>query len=313
MPRCVFEKRGSIMKTQVSPLARKRLRSTRIAATIFLAPVLVLMLVFIIYPIVDTFITSTYQWNGISSDKVFIGTKNWVDLAKDREFWLAFKNNIVIMICSIAVQLPIGMALATFLDAGGKKLNVFKVIWFLPLLMSSVAIGFLFKYALQTNGGIISTISKLFGGGNVDLLGNPQTALFAVIGVIAWQFTPFYMVYFMAAYSGISYDIYEAAIIDGATRGQYFWRISLPLLVPSMRSAAILSMVGSLKYFDLIYVMTGGGPGTSTELMATYMYKNSFKNFKMGYGSAAAAGMFILITLIALVTMRLLNGKKEEA
>lgn len=308
-----FEKRGSIMKTQVSPLARKRLRSTRIAATIFLAPVLVLMLVFIIYPIVDTFITSTYQWNGISSDKVFIGTKNWVDLAKDREFWLAFKNNIVIMICSIAVQLPIGMALATFLDAGGKKLNVFKVIWFLPLLMSSVAIGFLFKYALQTNGGIISTISKLFGGGNVDLLGNPQTALFAVIGVIAWQFTPFYMVYFMAAYSGISYDIYEAAIIDGATRGQYFWRISLPLLVPSMRSAAILSMVGSLKYFDLIYVMTGGGPGTSTELMATYMYKNSFKNFKMGYGSAAAAGMFILITLIALVTMRLLNGKKEEA
>lgn len=301
------------MKTHVSSLARKRLRSTRIAATVFLAPVIILMLIYIVYPIIDTFVTSTYQWNGISAEKHFIGMKNWADLAKNREFWLAFKNNILIMICSIAIQLPIGMALATFLDAGGKKLNVFKVVWFLPLLMSSVAIGFLFKYALQTNGGIISTLSKMMGGGNIDFLGNPDVALFAVIGVIAWQFTPFYMVYFIAAYSGISFDIYEAAIIDGATRGQYFWRISFPLLVPAMRSAAILSMVGSLKYFDLIWVMTGGGPGTSTELMATYMYKNSFKNFKMGYGSAAAGGMFILITLIALITMRLLNGKKEEA
>ena len=276
-----------------------------------MAPVTILLLVFILYPIIDTFITSGYQWNGISSAKKLIGFENWKTLLADKSFWIAFRNNLVIMVLSIVIQIPIGLALATFLDFGGKKLTVFKVIWFVPLLMSSVAIGFLFTYALATNGGIVSTISGWFGGGNVDLLGNPKTALLTVIIVICWQFTPFYMVYFMAAFTNIPYDVFEAARIDGATRGQYFWRIALPLLVPSMKSAAILSMVGSLKYFDLIYVMTGGGPGTSTELMATYMYKQSFKNFNMGYGSAVAGGMFILISMVSLITMKLLKGKEE--
>ena len=280
-------------------------------AALFLAPVTILMIVYIFYPIVDTFITSTYQWNGISADKKFIGIQNWITLIQDKSFWIAFKNNLIIMVLSIVIQIPLGLALATFLDFGGKKLTIFKVIWFIPLLMSSVAIGFLFTYALATNGGIVSTISGWFGGGNIDLLGNPKTALLTVIAVICWQFTPFYMVYFMAAFTNIPYDVFEAARIDGATRGQYFWRIALPLLVPSMKSAAILSMVGSLKYFDLIYVMTGGGPGTSTELMATYMYKESFSQFNMGYGSAVAGGMFILISMIALITMKLINGKKE--
>ena len=299
------------MKEKGISLLEMRQRNTRKVAALFLAPVTILLIVFILYPIIDTFITSGYQWNGISSAKEFIGFENWKTLLTDKNFWIAFRNNLVIMVLSIVIRIPIGLALATFLDFGGKKLTIFKVIWFVPLLMSSVAIGFLFTYALATNGGIVSTISGWFGGGNIDLLGNPKTALLTVIIVICWQFTPFYMVYFMAAFTNIPYDVFEAARIDGATRGQYFWRIALPLLVPSMKSAAILSMVGSLKYFDLIYVMTGGGPGTSTELMATYMYKQSFKNFNMGYGSAVAGGMFILISMVALITMKLLKGKEE--
>ena len=299
------------MKEKSTSLLVIRQRNTRKVAALFLAPVTILMVIYIFYPIVDTFITSTYQWNGISADRKFIGIQNWITLLQDKSFWIAFKNNLIIMVLSIVIQIPLGLALATFLDFGGKKLTVFKVIWFIPLLMSSVAIGFLFTYALATNGGIVSTISGWFRGGNIDLLGNPKTALLTVIAVICWQFTPFYMVYFMAAFTNIPYDVFEAARIDGATRGQYFWKIALPLLVPSMKSAAILSMVGSLKYFDLIYVMTGGGPGTSTELMATYMYKESFSNFNMGYGSAVAGGMFILISMIALITMKLINGKKE--
>ena len=299
------------MKEKSTSLLVIRQRNTRKVAALFLAPVTILMVIYIFYPIVDTFITSTYQWNGISADRKFIGIQNWITLLQDKSFWIAFKNNLIIMVLSIVIQIPLGLALATFLDFGGKKLTVFKVIWFIPLLMSSVAIGFLFTYALATNGGIVSTISGWFGGGNIDLLGNPKTALLTVIAVICWLFTPFYMVHFMAAFTNIPYDVFEAARIDGATRGQYFWKIALPLLVPSMKSAAILSMVGSLKYFDLIYVMTGGGPGTSTELMATYMYKESFSNFNMGYGSAVAGGMFILISMIALITMKLINGKKE--
>lgn len=299
------------MKNKHIALAKQRQRETTTAAAIFLAPVLILLVIFIFYPIIDTFIISTYKWNGISADKKYIGLSNWKTLLYDVKFWIAFRNNVVIMVLSIVIQIPLGLALATFLDFGGKKFTIFKVLWFIPLLMSSVAVGFLFTYALATNGGIISTISQFLCGKNIDLLGNPKTALYTVIGVIAWQFIPFYMVYCMAAYTNISTDVYEAAIIDGATKKQYFFKIALPLLSPSLKSAAILSMVGSLKYFDLIYVMTGGGPGTSTELMATYMYKQTFTTFNMGYGSAVAGGMFLLISIIALITMRLLNGKEE--
>lgn len=269
------------------------------------------MFIYIVYPICSTFVTSLYEWNGISSVKKFIGFDNWKKLIVDTNFWKAFTNNIKIMVFSILIQIPIGLALATFLDAGGKKLNVFKVIWFLPFLMSSVAIGFLFSYALATTGGIITTISQAFGGGKVDLLGRAPHALYAVIGVIAWEFIPYYMVYFIAGYSNIGHEVYEAAIIDGATRAKYFRHVALPLLKPTIRTACILSLIGSLKYFDLIYVMTGGGPGTASELMATYMYKMSFKHFKMGYGSTAAFGMFILITIIATVIQKLINRKED--
>ena len=292
-------------------LAKNRQKSTRIAAAVFLSPVIVLMLIYIIYPIISTFEISLYEWNGISPNRVFIGLQNWENLVADSVFWKAFLNNVILMVCSICLQIPMAIALATFLDAGGKKVNIYKVAWFLPLLMSSVAIGFLFSYVLATTGGIVTTVSQAFGGGKIDLLGRAPHALYAVIFVVAWQYTPFYMVYFLAGYSNISIDIYEATIIDGATRGQYFWYIALPILRPVISSACILSLIGSLKYFDLIYVMTGGGPGTATELMATYMYKMSFSNVRMGYGSTAAAGMFILVTGIALLIQRLIKVRED--
>ena len=292
-------------------LEQARQRSVRYTATLFLAPVILIMLVYILYPIISTFDISLYKWNGISAKKVFIGLGNWINLVNDEKFWMAFQNNVILMVCSILIQIPIAIALATFLDAGGKKFNVFKVTWFLPLLMSSVAVGFLFSYALATTGGIISTISNWFGGKNIDLLGRAPQALYAVIGVVAWQYTPFYMVFFMAGYASINVEIYEATIIDGATRGQFFRYVALPLLAPIIKTACILSLIGSLKYFDLIYVMTGGGPGTATELMATYMYKMSFSNFKMGYGSTAAAGMFLLVTTIALIVQSLLRVRED--
>ena len=299
------------MKEKSTSLLVIRQRNTRKVAALFLAPVTILMIIYIFYPIVDTFITSTYQWNGISADRTFIGIQNWITLLQDRSFWIAFKNNLIIMVLSIVIQIPLGLALATFLDFGGKKLTVFKVIWFIPLLMSSVAIGFLFTYALATNGGIVSTISGWFGGGNIDLLGNPKTALLTVIAVICWQFTPFYMVYFMAAFTNIPYDVFEAARIDGATRGQYFWKIALPLLVPSMKSAAILSMVGSLKYFDLIYVMTAGGPGRMTNVMATWSYYSTFRYYEYGPGSAMSIIMAIILVFGSLIINKIVRMQKN--
>ncbi len=299
------------MKKDDITLARRRQRNTNCVAAIFLAPVIILLIVYIFYPIVETFRVSAFDWNGISSNPKFIGLGNWAKLLHDDKFWTAFLNNVKVMVLSILIQIPLGIAMATFVEFAGKKATIFKILWFIPMLMSSVAIGFLFTYALATNGGIISSISQFFGGTNIDLLGNPDTALYTVIGVVAWQFTPFYMVYCVAGYTNVSKDVYEASVIDGANKRQYFVHIALPLLKPTLKSAAILSMVGSLKYFDLVYVMTGGGPSNATELMATYMYKLSFAQFNMGYGSAVAGGMFILISFISLFTMRILNGRKE--
>lgn len=240
-----------MMKKNRSSLAVRRQREVNKAAAVFLAPVVLVLVVYIFYPIVNTFQISTLDWNGISDDAKFIGLDNWIELLHDKAFWTAFLNNIKVMLLSIAIQIPLGLAMATFVEFAGKKSTIFKILWFIPQLMSSVAVGFLFTYALATNGGIISSISQLLGGGLIDLLGNPKTALYTVIGVIAWQFTPFYMVYCVASYTNISEDVYEASLVDGATKGQYFWKIALPLLKPSLKSAAILSMVGSLKYFDL--------------------------------------------------------------
>ncbi len=290
-------------------LVQLRQRKTRQTAALFLAPVIILLVVFIAYPIIDTFITSGYQWNGISADKKMVGLANWAKLIKDTKFWIAFKNNVIIMILSIIIQIPLGLAMATFLDFGGKKLTIFKVIWFIPMLMSSVAITF--TYALATNGGIVSTISGWFGGGNIDLLGNPKLALITVILIIAWQFTPFYMVYFMAGYTNIPYDVFEAARIDGATRGQYFWKIALPLLIPSINSHYPFNgWISEILRSDLCYDRRRSW--YFYRVMATYMYKESFKNFNMGYGSAIAGGMFILITMVSMITMKLINGKQED-
>jgi len=289
-----------------------RQRSMIGTAVLFLIPAFAVLGIFMFYSIYESFHLSLFDWNGVTVEKPFVGFANWQSLAHDARFWQALLNNFKVVVLSIAIQLPIGMLLAFFLDTLGKKVNLFKVVWFLPLLMSSVAIGFLFKYVFDPVFGLISPIVSWFGGGNIDLLGNPKLALFAVILVICWQFIPFYMVYFLAGLSSLPVEVYEASIIDGASRARYFLAIALPMLRNTGINAVILSMVGSLKYFDLIYVMTEGGPSGSTELMATYMFKNAFNTMKMGYGSTIASAMFLIITLTSLMTLKIMRQGGEK-
>lgn len=134
-------------------------KGASVAAAVFLAPAIAMILLYMIYPIIDTFLTSQYDWNGISPNRIFVGLENWSALLKDSAFWSAFQHNLVVMAFSILLQIPIGLMLATFLDATGRRSNLFKVIWFFPYLMSSVAIAFLFSYILATNGGLFSTLN----------------------------------------------------------------------------------------------------------------------------------------------------------
>lgn len=270
-------------------------------AVLFLTPTVLALVVFIIWPIVDSARLSLYRWNGVDPVKTWVATENWVRLAQDGVFWRAVRNNFMIVILSILTQLPIGMALAVLLDAGGRHFRIFKITYFLPLLMSTVAIGILFKYLYDPYFGLINATLDAIGLGALSQpwLSDPNLALYAVIAVICWQYIPFYMLLFLAALGGIPAELREAALIDGATENKYFWRIALPLMRGTMITAGTLSLIGSLKYFDLIWVMTGGGPVSATELMATYMVKKTFQSFEVGYGATVATALFVIVVAVA--------------
>jgi raffinose/stachyose/melibiose transport system permease protein len=273
---------------------------------LFLAPTLLFMAVFVVWPIIQSFEISLYKWNGIDPVREFIGLDNWTRLWADSIFWRAFGNNLWVVVLSIVIQMPIAMLLAIMLDRGGRKpgMRLFKTVYFFPMLMSSVAIGILFKYIYDPTFGLLTETLKRLGLTALvrSWLGDPGVALIAVIIVICWQYIPFYMILYLAALNGIPEDLRDAALIDGAGESGYYRFVALPMVAGTLRTGILLSLIGSLKYFDLIWVMTEGGPSNASELMATYMYKKAFPSFEMGYGSTVASALFLIVMVIALVS-----------
>ncbi|WP_235183430.1 carbohydrate ABC transporter permease [Geobacillus genomosp. 3] len=269
----------------------------------FLAPALLVYGIFVLYSIVMTFYYSLFDWSGIDNTFEFIGLQNYIKLLHDELFWASLKNNSLLVFSSLLTQLPLGLIMALLLFSPIKGMRFFRSVYFMPFLMSTVAIGILFTFMYDGNFGIVNHILGLLGLDSLQRawLGNEDTAIWAVIATICWQYAPFYMVLFRAAIVGIPEELYEAAMIDGANSRQRFFKITLPLLMPTIVTSSILSIIGSLKYFDLIYVMTGGGPNNSTELMATYMYEETFTNFNMGYGSSISFSMFLIAFVITVI------------
>src|SRR5690606_23478477 len=269
-------------------------RKKRMAILLFVLPALLVYTIFIIYPILATFNYSLFEWNGISKEKVFIGFENFKNLLYDSTFWLALKNNVYLILVSVFVQIPLGLIMALVLLSKIRGKKILNVIYFLPFLMSAVAIGLLWTLMYDPVNGPINKFLEFFGIDSIHWLASDKTAIVAVLVVIVWQFAPFYMILFKAAMVVIPEELYEAADIDGANEAQIFFYVTLPSLMPTIVSSSILAVVGSLKTFDMFYIMLGGGSGSATEILGTYMYKQSFINFNMGYGSAIASMMFIL-------------------
>ncbi len=266
---------------------------------LFLLPTAFFLALFILWPIYSTFRLSLFEWNGIDPQQTWVGLENWIRLLQDGIFYKAFRNNLIIVGLSIALQLPIAMLLAVMLDYSGRNFigRVLKTIYFLPLLMSSVAIGILFKFIYDPSFGALTVTLRQMGLDGLvrNWLADPQIAIYSVVAVICWQFVPFYMILFLAALTSIPGEMRDAAVIDGATQRQFYTRVAIPMIRGTVRTAVVLSFIGALKYFDLIWVMTGGGPFNSTELMATYMYKKAFVSADMGYGAAVAGALFIVV------------------
>lgn len=288
----------TVSKTS-SKLSAKTLKNA-LSISLFIAPALIVYAVYVLYPIVSTFIYSLYDWDGATAG-TFVGMQNYLDLLGDSIFWTSLTNNTWVVLTSVFVQIPLGLIMALMLFAPIKGIRFFSSIYFFPFLMSTVAIGLLWVFMYDPINGVINQLVNLLGFKNIAWLSEPNTALIAVLIVVVWQFAPFYMILFKAAIVGIPEELYEAANIDGANGLRKFFHITLPLLMPTIVSSSILAIVGSLKAFDIFYVMTGGGPNHGTELLGTYMFKQAFINFNMGYASAIAFVMFFVALVVTIL------------
>ena len=277
------------------------------AGVAFVAPALLIYLFYFVYPIPASAFYSLFKWDGISPLSDFRGMDNWFRLIKDGLFWNSFRNNIIVVVASLLIQLPLGLGIALLVSSKLIGSRFLKLIYFLPMMLSAVAIGMTWNYIYEPNYGLLNELLKRFGLGTFvsGWLGDPDVALGAVIATMSWQYIPFYMVIFAAGLAGIPEELLESAVIDGANSFQKFVKIILPLLRGTIRTAAVLSLTGSMKYFSLVFVMTEGGPNNATELMATYMYKQAFTSFNMGYGSTIALTMFFVAFVLTLFTLRL--------
>jgi raffinose/stachyose/melibiose transport system permease protein len=261
---------------------------------------------------VRSFFYGFYNWNGLSAPK-FIGIKNFVTILTDPIFWLAFKNNILVVIVSLLGQIPFGILAAVALSGKLKGAAFFRTAFFIPMILSTVVVGLLWSTILNPQMGLLKTFMLFLGFSTApNLLGNPATAIFTLCGVIFWQFVGLYMIIFLAALQNIPADISEAADIDGASEGVKFFKIRLPLLWDTIAAAAVLCISGAMRTFDLIYVMTGGGPANSTEVMSTYMYNKTFAVYQYGYGSAVSLVIALFSFVLIVISRKLLLNQSEK-
>lgn len=269
---------------------------------LFISPALLFYGIYNVYAIGKTIYFSLLDWNGIQA-KGFAGLANWVRLFHDSNVWNALIHNLLLVVTSVGIQLPGAVILALLLDSKLKGKNFFQTIWFLPVLLSTAATGILWNLMYDPNFGLIAGIMRKMGLGAYvkGWLGEPQFALPCVLLVICWTYIPFYMILIKAGLTNVPLELIESAKLDGANSWQVFWHVTFPLLVPTLRTSALLNIVGSLKYFDLIWIMTNGGPNGSSELVATYLYKQGIQGWNMGYASAIASFLFFFCAGFAVI------------
>lgn len=276
---------------------------------LYVLPSLLLVLGLIYIPIVLTGYYGLTKWDGIGA-KQFIGLDNYLELMGDRLFWESAFHSLLLAVFS-ALSLLIYLAVALLLAGRIKGSNLLRKIYLVPMLLSSVAIAQLWLKIYHPTNGILTGALEFIGVRNTPAwLAEPAYVLPALFVPILWQYAGFYILIYYSALKNIPSSLEEAARIDGANPLQIALRIKVPLIAEVFKVTVVLAVVGSLKYFDLIYVMTNGGPNGASEVMASYMYRIAFKGFNFGYGSAI--GFFLLlICLVVTWLIRKWTAAKE--
>lgn len=281
----------------------KSIRSNKYTILLFVAVPMLIYVFFALIPILYNIYTSLFDTNLLTPGK-FVGLKNYARLLKDTTFLRALRNNIFLVIGSLAAHMGLGLFFANAIFQKVKGSKFFQSVFFLPSVICGVAVGLIWTFVYHGNYGLLNAFLKLIGQGDLQQvwLSNKNLALICIIVVVMWQWVGYHVVIQLAAMRNIPQELYEAAQLDGASEWQQFKNITVPLIRPILKVDAVLIITGALKYYDLVAVMTNGGPNHATEVMSTYMYYEAFNVLKFGYSSAIGVVLLILCMSAVMLT-----------
>lgn len=271
---------------------------------LLLMPILLVSGFVLYYCIGFTGFTSFLEWDGISDDRMWVGLDNYIRTFTDPTFGIALKNTLVFFAITVFIQAAAGLLAAVLLKERIPGNIFFKGLFFLPVIMAPVVLSTIFRMILDTNIGALNTMLRSIGLDKlaVSWLGDPRYALLSIIGVNIYNWMGFSMMTYYAGLMSVDEQVYESAKMDGAGFFRTLWSITLPMLKGTTASLVLLGIVGSLKTFDIVFMLTGGGPGRSTEFLTTYLYRKAFDEYNSG--QAAAIGMIILAIALLLAVIQ---------
>lgn len=291
------------VSTDKLPESRRR-RFRWQPAWLFMAPSLLILGVFVIWPILVSFWYSLHNWTIGATDQPWVGLGNYVTLFKDPQFWNALGNTLEFTVASVILLVVLGFLTAVALMGEGLVSRIFRSTYFFPTIVSLTSIGLVWKFMLDPSIGLVAGITQFFGAAPIGWLQSTTLALPAVIFVAVWKNVGFTMIIFLAGLKGVPQERYEAAQLDGANRRQLVRYVTLPSIRPTILFATIILTIQSLQVFDLVYVMTGGGPIFTTDTLVTQIFRDGFVNFQTGYASAISWVLFAVIMAISAILLR---------
>lgn len=281
---------------------------------IFVFPAMAVYLAIIAFPIISSFGLSFTDYNIYNNEAIWTGLANYIKIFQDEVFWFSMKNNFIIIFISIFGQIPLGFILAYLIYRKLIKHSVFfQAMVFLPTVISSIVVGILWGKMFSPIGLVPRIIQNITGNPDysISIMNSKYLAMIPIAFVFLWMYTGFYLIVFLANLQSINPNIIEAAQIDGATDGQIFRKVVVPQLYSVVALSSIIAISGSLKSFDSIFAMTGGGPAYYTSLLSIYMYKYSFVDYNYGAGSAISAVMVVL-SIVLVIVIRLIRRKMDN-
>ncbi len=271
---------------------------------LFLPPALLLFTLFVVLPIGEAAWYSGFNWNGFGRPTNWIGFDNYRFVLESRAFWLALRNNGLIIVVSLVIQLPLALALALVLAERFRGVVALRMLFFLPYILAEIATGLIFSFVYDGDYGLVASVWHWFGAEAPHLLASTQTAMVAVVIVIVWKYFGFHMMLYIAALQGMDRSLIEAARIDGATRPQVLRYVVIPSLYPTIRLSVFFAIIGSLQLFDLVMPLTRGGPADSSNTLVTFLYNNGISRMRVGFGSAIGVILFLICVTFAFTYKR---------